>query len=560
MLCSIHVKNIALLDDVEINLSDGLNILTGETGAGKSIIIDSVNFALGCRMNADMVRDGSDYALAELVFFVDDDRTRRALEDLDVMLTEGQVILQRRIVKGKSSCKVNGETVPASRIRDIAEHLIDIHGQHEHQSLLYRKNHALMLDSFCDESLADELCKLESIYDEYKKTADEYETAVASKDSAAADLDYSRYVVNEIEAADIKDGEDIELEEDFRRMNNSRNIAQMLGEVVSILSSDTGSAASMISHALSQMRRISDMDPKASGIYEQLFAADDLLADCIRSLNDYEGSLEFSPEDYERASQRLDVINSLKLKYGQTIEAIRERLAQESERVDKLSDYETYLEDLRIRKDDLHIQLLDSCKRISDIRTKEAKILSEEIVSALGGLNFLDARFEIAITSDEDKITRRGYDDVEFMISTNPGEQLKPLTGVASGGELSRIMLALKSVLAKRDSIGTLIFDEIDSGISGKTAQLVADRMADIAATHQVIAITHLPQIASHATTHFLIEKSADGDHTSTSVRELSYDDSVEELARMLAGSSITDAVRKNAAELKRSYDRPDKR
>ena len=559
MLCSIHVKNIALLDDVEINLSDGLNILTGETGAGKSIIIDSVNFALGCRMNADMVRDDSDYALSELVFSIDDDRTRKALEDLDVMLTDDQVILQRRIIKGKSSCKVNGETVPASQIRAIAEHLIDIHGQHEHQSLLYRKNHRIMLDSFCDDSLADELCKLEKLYGDYKRIEEEYEQAVRNKDSAAADLDYSQFVVNEIEAAALKDGEDIELEDEFKRMNNSRSIAQMLGEVVSVLSSDQGCVSSMMSHALSQMRRISDMDPKAADIYEQLSSADDILAGCIRSLSDYEESLEFSPEDYEKITQRLDVINSLKLKYGQSIEAIRQKLEEETEKAAKLSDYGSYLEELERQKEECHAGLIRICRTVSAIRQKEAKILAGEIVSALGGLNFLDARFDIVITSDEDKITGSGFDDVEFMISTNPGEQLKPLTSVASGGELSRIMLALKSVLAKRDSIGTLIFDEIDSGISGKTAQLVADRMADIAAGRQVIAITHLPQIASHADTHFLIEKTSDGVHTSTLVRELSDDESVEELARMLAGSEITDAVRKNAAELKRSYDRTDK-
>ena len=559
MLCSIHVKNIALLDDVEINLSDGLNILTGETGAGKSIIIDSVNFALGCRMNADMVRDDSDYALSELIFSIDDDRTRKALEDLDVMLTDDQVILQRRIIKGKSSCKVNGETVPASQIRAIAEHLIDIHGQHEHQSLLYRKNHRIMLDSFCDDSLADELCKLEKLYGDYKRIEEEYEQAVRNKDSAAADLDYSQFVVNEIEAAALKDGEDIELEDEFKRMNNSRSIAQMLGEVVSVLSSDQGCVSSMMSHALSQMRRISDMDPKAADIYEQLSSADDILAGCIRSLSDYEESLEFSPEDYEKITQRLDVINSLKLKYGQSIEAIRQKLEEETEKAAKLSDYGSYLEELERQKEECHAGLIRICRTVSAIRQKEAKILAGEIVSALGGLNFLDARFDIVITSDEDKITGSGFDDVEFMISTNPGEQLKPLTSVASGGELSRIMLALKSVLAKRDSIGTLIFDEIDSGISGKTAQLVADRMADIAAGRQVIAITHLPQIASHADTHFLIEKTSDGVHTSTLVRELSDDESVEELARMLAGSEITDAVRKNAAELKRSYDRTDK-
>jgi DNA repair protein RecN (Recombination protein N) len=312
----------------------------------------------------------------------------------------------------------------------------------------------------------------------------------------------------------------------------------------------------MISYALSELRRISEMDSFATPIYEQLAATEDLLSDCIRSLTDYEERLDFSPEDLERTSQRLDVINNLKMKYGQSIEKINERLAEESEKVAKLSDYETYLSDLQKRKEDAHKEVLDICSRVSAIRKKEAVVLQKEIEAALDGLNFPDAKFEIVITSDEDQVTQNGYDDVEFMISTNPGEELKPLTNVASGGELSRIMLALKSVLAKRDSIGTLIFDEIDSGISGKTAQLVADRMADIATDHQVIAITHLPQIASHAKAHYLIEKMTQAGHTSTNVRELSYDDSVEELARMLAGSEITDAVMQNASELKRSYGR----
>ncbi len=556
MLQSIHVKNIALIDDVEIDLSDGLNILTGETGAGKSIIIDSVNFALGCRMNTDVVRDNSEYALSELVFSVDDDRTRKALEDLDVMLTDDKVILQRRIVKGKSSCRVNGETVPASLIRDISERLIDIHGQHEHQSLLYRKNHKILLDSFCDETLEKELCKLKDAFSTYKSLDEEYKRALGSKDSVTSDLDYSKFVVNEIEAAALKDGEDETLEEDFRRMNNSRKIAESLTQVSDALSSDGQCAGAMISYALSELRRISEMDSFATPIYEQLAATEDLLSDCIRSLTDYEERLDFSPEDLERTSQRLDVINNLKMKYGQSIEKINERLAEESEKVAKLSDYETYLSDLQKRKEDAHKEVLDICSRVSAIRKKEAVVLQKEIEAALDGLNFPDAKFEIVITSDEDQVTQNGYDDVEFMISTNPGEELKPLTNVASGGELSRIMLALKSVLAKRDSIGTLIFDEIDSGISGKTAQLVADRMADIATDHQVIAITHLPQIASHAKAHYLIEKKTQAGHTSTNVRELSYDDSVEELARMLAGSEITDAVMQNASELKRSYGR----
>jgi len=553
MLQSLHVRNIALIDDVEIDFTDGLNILTGETGAGKSILIDSVNFALGQRMPKDVVRDDSDYALSELVFSVDDEKTRKALEELEVMLTDDQVILQRRVINGKSSCKVNGETVPASRIRDIAEHLIDIHGQHEHQSLLYKKNHRIMLDGFCQDGFDDKLCKLKEAYNDYRDVSARYEEAERSKDTVATDLDYSRFVVNEIEAADLKAGEDETLEEEYRRMNNSRRIAEMIGGVSASLSSDRECASSMIGYAVSQMRQVSELDELATPVYEQLVTVEDLLSDSMRSLSTYEDSLEFSAEDFDRVERRLDTINNLKMKYGQSIEKINDRLAEEKDKIARLEDNESYLSDLYEQKKKSYDILLKCCADVSAVRKEEAKLLETDLKKALNNLNFLDASFEIAISSDEDKISADGYDDVEFMISTNPGESLKPLTGVASGGELSRIMLALKSVLAKRDEIGTMIFDEIDTGISGKTAQLVADRMSDIAKRHQVIAVTHLPQIASHATTHFLIEKTAVGAHTSTSVRTLGYDESVEELARMLAGESITDAVRENAKELKKN-------
>ena len=554
MLGSIHVKNIALMDDVEIDLTDGLNILTGETGAGKSIIIDAVNFALGARMPKDVVRNESEYALCELVFYVEDEKTKDALKDLDVMLTDDQVILQRKIVNGKSTCKVNSETVPASRIRDIAELLIDIHGQHEHQSLLYSKNHAIILDSFCKEGFETELCKLNRAYDDYKKAEAEYEKAFASKDEAAADLDYSRFVAQEIEEAGLVAGEDETLESDFTRMNNSRRIAEIIGEAELALSAGNENAVALTDHAMSLLRAASDLDEAAKPIYEQLVTAGDILSDCARGLSSYEESLEFSPEEYEQVKSRLDTINSLKMKYGRTVEDIMNKLSEESAKIEKLSDYETYLRDLSSEKDRLYDIHKIACANVSDIRHKEALILQDDIEKALGNLNFLDAKFRIVIKSDESRIARNGYDTVEFMISTNPGEDLKPLGDVASGGELSRIMLAIKSVTARRDRIGTLIFDEIDSGISGKTAQLVADRMSDIAKDHQVIAITHLPQIASHATTHFLIEKNAVGTHTSTSVNALSYEGSVEEIARMIAGSSVTDAARESAAELKRLY------
>lgn len=553
MLQNLHVKNIALIDDVEIDFSDGLNILTGETGAGKSILIDSVNFALGGKIHKDVVRDGAEYALAELIFQVVDDRTIELLKELEVSPEDGQVILQRRMINGKSISRINGETVPASVVRDVAALLIDVHGQHEHQSLLYKKNHKAILDEFCGDDFAKKKEKLDRAYAEYHQALKEYDEAVKSSGSTQQDIDYSTFVVNEIEAANLKEGEDEELEKEFARMNNARRISEAVQEAENYVSSDSEGAGSLISRAVSAMKSAASLDEDAGELYEQLSEIENLVQDFNRALFDYEDTLEFSQEDYASTEERLNEINRLKMKYGKSIADILKKCEEESAKIERLLDFDNYINNLMFKKQKLYGILLDVCFEISEVRKKEARNLEADIIEALNNLNFLDAHFEIRISSDEAFLSRDGYDDIEFMISTNPGENLKPLTMVASGGELSRIMLALKSVLAKRDSIGTLIFDEIDTGISGKTAQRVADRMSEIAKCHQVICITHLPQIASHATTHFMISKNVEGIHTSTGVRKLDYDESVEELARMLSGETITEAVRNNAAEMKKN-------
>lgn len=551
MLQSLHVKNIALIDDVEIEFSDGLNILSGETGAGKSILIDSVNFALGSKVNKSVVREDAEYALSELVFSVEDEATIKELESMDLNISDGQIILQRRISNGKSSCKLNGESVPASIVKDVAAVLIDIHGQHEHQSLSNKKNHKIMLDDFCGDGLLQELAVCKEAYNKYKAVEKEYEEAMTATSSRQQDLDYAQFVVDEIDNANLSVGEDEKLENDFVRMNNSRKIAELLQQASGAMSADGEGAGARVSYALSAMKQIAQLDDAARQMYDQLAMAEDIIQEFNRSLYDYEESLEFSNEEYLQCEQRLNEINRLKDKYGSSIEKIFARRDEEAEKIEKLMDFESYINNLALKKQKSYDILLQVCENISAQRKKEATILEKEIVDALNNLNFLDARFEIKIIADKDKITSDGYDDVEFMISTNPGESVKPLTMVASGGELSRIMLALKSVLAKRDNIETLIFDEIDTGISGKTAQRVADRMSSIASKHQVICITHLPQIASHADSHFLIEKSVDNSRTNTSVKMLSYEESVDEIARMLAGETITEAVRNNAAEMK---------
>ena len=551
MLQSLHVKNIALIDDVEIDFSKGLNILTGETGAGKSILIDSVNFALGARMPKDIVRKDSDYALCELVFDVEDERIVSALKDMDISLEDGQVILQRKVSATKSICKVNGESVPLSLLKEVATYLIDVHGQHEHQSLLLKKNHKLLLDEFCGAEFKEESCKLREAYKEYKALEKEYEEALVSDGSRQADIDYISFVIDEISNANLVEGEDDKLEADYKRMNNAKRIAETVSMVMHDMSSDEDGAGSRISYALTSLKQAASIDEEANGLYEQLLEIEGLVSDFNRSVKDYEESLEFSQEEFFACEERLNEINRLKSKYGNSIEAILKKLDEEQEKLDRLNDFDAYIKNLGLKKKDSYDILVNACEKISEIRKKEALVLSKDIVDALGSLNFLDARFEIVVNDNVNNITSDGYDDVEFMISTNPGEPIKPLTLVASGGELSRIMLALKSVLAKRDSIETLIFDEIDTGISGMTAQKVADRMAYIGESHQVICITHLPQIASHATTHFLIEKEVSDGHTKTMVRSLNYDESVEELSRMLAGGEITETVRNNAREMK---------
>ena len=551
MLNSLHVKNIALIDEVEIDFSEGLNILTGETGAGKSILIDSVNFALGARMPKDIARNDSENALCELVFSIEDDETLKALSDLDIDIEDGEVILTRKLSAGKSSIKCNGETITAAMARQIASYLIDIHGQHEHQSLLYKENHRKILDEYCGDDFLKCKADFRDKYREYKRLKAEYEEAVTSSNTRDADADYCRFVVNEIEAADLKPGEDAALEEQYSKMNNSRRIAEAVSGVRELLSDDEAGASSNISRAVSFMKQAMALDGAAEDLYSQIIDAEGILQDFLRNLSDYEEGLVFSPEEFAACEERLNEINRLKMKYAPTIEGILQHHKEQSLKLEKIGDYDGYVAGLKADMDNYLNEVMSTCDRLSKIRKCEAEKLSESIKAALLDLNFLNAEFEINILSGKEHLSEEGYDDVEFMISTNPGEKIKPLTSVASGGELSRIMLALKSVFAGKDNIGTLIFDEIDTGISGRTANLVADKMTLIAQNHQVICVTHLPQIASHAQNHLLIEKKAEMGRTVTGVYSLDYEGSVREIARMLAGAEITETTIASAREMK---------
>ena len=550
MLQNLYVKNLALIDEVEVDFGRGLNILTGETGAGKSIILGSVNLALGGRYSKDILRKGASYGLVEITFSTENEEQLKHLEELDIFPEGGCIVLSRRLMEGRSVSKINGETVTMSLLREVAGILIDIHGQHEHQSLLYKKNQLQILDAFAGKPLEALALQVKESYKTYRRILEEWEKANLNESDRAKEISFLEFEIREIEDAKLSRGEDEELETLYKRMNHAKNIAENAASAYGYTGGSSDSASDLISRAIRYMNDASRYDERASELLGQLSEIDGLLNDFNRELSDYQSSLEFSEEDFYQTENRLNEINHLKTKYGNTIDAILEYQNEKQERLRVLMDYDTYLDTLRERLVQSEKELKNCSDRLSKIRKEQGKILAKEIEKSLRELNFADVKFEIR-QSVLDDYTAGGIDEIEFLISMNPGQSVKPLAEVASGGELSRTMLAIKAVMADRDHIETLIFDEIDVGISGRTAQKVAEKMALIGTNHQVICITHLAQIAAQADRHYVIEKTVTDETTRTDIRILSEEESVDELARILGGAVITETVRESAREMK---------
>ena len=550
MLRSLHVKNLALIDEIEVEFGEGLNILTGETGAGKSIILGSVNLALGGRYTRDIIRDGADYGFVELTFEIRDPGQIERLKALDVFPEEGMVVLSRRLMEGRSVSRINGETVTMGLLREVSAVLIDIHGQHEHQSLLYKKNHLEILDAFAREEGAGCRQAVQEAYRDYRACEKELEEVSMDESQRAKEMAFLEFEVEEIEKAALQEGEDEELESAYRRMANGRKIAGSALEAYRYTSEDPDSASENLSRAIRALSEAAECDEGARQLQEQLVEVDSLLNDFNRELSDYSKSCEYSEEELYETENRLNEINRLKVKYGGTVGEILAYQEQQAGKLEKLQDYEAYLAGLEKKAKEAEALLAKACRSLSQVRKSQAAILEEAVQKGLEELNFADVRFEIHF-EELKSYTGNGTDDVEFMISLNPGQPLRPLKDVASGGELSRIMLAIRTVMARRDDIETLIFDEIDVGISGRTAQKVSEKMALIGKTHQVICITHLAQIAAMADAHYVIEKTVEEMETRTRIRRLTEEDSVRELARILGGARITDAVLTNAREMK---------
>ena len=551
MLVHLHVRNLALIEDIEVEFGPGLNILTGETGAGKSILLGSMQLILGGRSAKDMIRTGASSALVELLFQVENPRAEASLRELGVETSEGQVLLTRKLMDGRSINKINGETCTVAQMKAAASCLLDIHGQHEHQSLLYQDKQLEILDIYGKEEIFPAKDKVQTAYKKYrdcKRQLDELDIDEEQRNRERAFLEFE---INEIESAQLVSGEDEELEKRYRKLNNGRKILETLQGVRDLTGYESGQGAGeSVGNAVREISRVTEYDTQLDSMASALEEIDGLLNDFNRELASYVDDLNFDDEAFYETEKRLDMINGLKAKYGRTIEDIQEYCLKQKQKLENLDKYEERFHEAEENLKKSREELETVSHKLSVIRQKYSQMLTDKITEGLKDLNFLDVQFQITFRRRKE-YTAGGFDDIEYEISTNPGESLKPLGKIVSGGELSRIMLAIKAILADRDQIETLIFDEIDTGISGRTAQKVSEKMAVIGRCHQVLCITHLPQIAAMADTHFEIEKHQKDNETITEIHPLEGDDSVRELARLLGGAEITQAVFDNAKEMK---------
>ena len=549
MLENLHVKNLALIEEEDITFLDGLHILSGETGAGKSIILGALGLALGGKVSKEMLRDGDKEALVEAVFRVTRESQRKQLAALDVEPYDDQIILSRKITESRSVAKINGEMVPAVKMKQVGDIFLDIHGQNDHQSLLHKKKHLEMLDEYAKSEVQPLKERMHTAYKKYAQKQQEWQDADRMDGDREREISFLEHEIHEIADANLQVGEDERFESQYRRLSNSKRIMEALGEAQQ-MSAGADGASDQIGRAVQRLHQVVVYDEALSPMLDSLSDIDSLLSDFNRDLSQYMSEAEFDEELFAQIDGRLNEINRLKDKYGSTIEQILAAKEEKEERLQKLQHYEAYLAKLSEECKQAKKEAEDAAFALSSMRQHYAKELSKKVEDALLDLNFLDVHFSMEFLQAE-KIGMDGYDDAQFMIRTNPGEPIRPLKDIASGGEMSRIMLAIKTVLAEHDDIDTLIFDEIDAGISGRTAQAVSEKLHLVAKEHQVICITHLPQIAAMADHHYLIQKDVIGNETISSIEALSYHDSIKELARMLGGTTITQTVLDNAKEMK---------
>ncbi|WP_307328060.1 DNA repair protein RecN [Evansella vedderi] len=564
MLMELSIRNFAIIDHTTISFEKGLTVLTGETGAGKSIIIDAIGQLIGGRGSVEFVRHGSKRAEIEGLFSIEStEEINNLFRDIEIEISEEDTVLLKREItlQGKSICRINGKLVTLAVLRQVGQLLVDIHGQHEHQHLLQGDKHQLLLDRFAEKAITRVKSEYEQLYDIFNKKREMLKQISENEHEMMQRLDLIQYQYEEIEKAKLQPEEDQQLFEEKKRLDYSEDLYKTVHGTYEALYGD-GKGLEWIMHAMNQIEEAASMDESLRSHHENISNCYYLLEEAAFSLRDYYEKIEFDPERINEIEARMSEINQLRRKYGDTVNDILEYASKIEDELDTLKNRDERLQQWINELGEVAEDLLVEGNHLTEVRKREAIRLEKAIQKELENLYMKDTEFKVEFEGQHFSveellnvkkripISRKGLHSISFMVSTNKGEPLKPLAKVASGGEISRMILALKTILTSHEGVTSLIFDEVDTGVSGRVAQAIAEKINQISAKSQVLCITHLPQVAAMADTHLFISKVNDGERVATSVRALNKEEQMEEISRMISGVEITDLTRKHAQEL----------
>jgi DNA repair protein RecN (Recombination protein N) len=551
MLSELSITNFAIIESLSISFEKGLTVLTGETGAGKSIIIDAIHLLVGGRGSSDFVRHGEDRAEIEGLFLLENASTvYDKAQELGIKIEDDMVVLRREITKsGKSVCRINGKLVTIAILREMGGSLVDIHGQHEHQELMDETKHLSLLDQFGSKQITKSLSEYEQIYAKYEQAIRKLKSLNDNEQQMAQRVDLYQFQLNEIVQAQLQLDEDEKLIDEKKQLSNFERIFESVQTSYNALK-DEQKGLDWISLVMGEMETAAELNPEYKDMAEAVSNSYYMLEEVAGSLRSQLDNLEYDPQRINEIEARLNEINGLKRKYGQTISGILEYGAKIEEELETLLNKETHIDQLKKEILSLKKDLIIEGNELTSLRKKLAGDLTDAIHNELKQLYMQKTVFEVKINSGETFISKLGMDEIEFYLSTNPGEPLKPLSKIASGGELSRIMLALKSIFSKHREITSIIFDEVDTGVSGRVAQAIAEKIHKVSTDSQVLCISHLPQVAAMADTHLYIEKETQDGRTKTKVKDLDHEGKIKEIGRMISGVEITDITKKHAQEL----------
>lgn len=550
MLLQLNIKNFALIQDISVEFGEGFNILLGETGAGKSILIDTIDYVLGGKFSKDLIRYGESKTFVEAVFSIENEDLFEILKELEIEIDEVLIISRETTISGKSIIKVNGKSIVLAYLKKIREKLLDIHGQHQNQNLLNRASHINYLDSFCNEEIDPLIEKYTILKDEYI-SINEKISSLKGNDDREKLIDYIKFQIDDIEKGKLKIGEEEDLKEEFNLLSNAEKISMSLSKSYEILDAQMQgiSVIDGLSKVVNELSTVETHFDKIREKREQIEGALYILEEASREIRDLMGEVHYDEAELEIINGRIYEISLYKKKYGESVEKILEYLNNLRVEEDELTNSEELILKLKEKSEKVLSQMKILGEKMHKIRCEKALILEEKIKSELAYVGLEKSRIKIDVVLKE-IFNSRGYDEVTFLISTNPGEPLKSLEKVLSGGELSRIMLALKCVFVDKDKIPTLIFDEIDTGISGTIAKRVGEKMYQVSTKHQVLCITHLPQISALSDCHYFVSKKVENEKTFTQIKTLNKEDKVKEIAKMTSGDELTDVTLRNADEM----------